>query len=73
MAFKDSCLDFYLWFSPVFCLESFGSKALLISLLKVKLWLQVGRSKFCCLLGGHICADLLEQSSWNRVICHDSY
>lgn len=60
-------------FSPVFLLETFGSKALLISLLKVKLWPQVGQSKFQRLVGDSICADLLEESLWNGTVSHISH
>lgn len=60
-------------FSPVFLLETFGSKALLISLLKVKLWPQVGQSKFQRLVGDSICAYLLEESLWNGTVSHISH
>lgn len=63
MSFRNNWLTFIFGFLLFFFLENFGSKSLLISLLKVKLWLQVGQLKFRCLLGLRICADLLEQSS----------
>lgn len=63
MSFRNNWLTFIFGFLLFFFLENFGSKSLLISSLKVKLWLQVGQLKFRCLLGDHICADLLEQSS----------